>query len=84
MKMKGMNSMSMCKTQRRALHMLLIDKKGPVLNERDALLHIKLKGTKLQSMVHHRIYPIFIFDLDLGVTQNIAQYPLHHVTLYIM
>ena len=31
-------------------------------------------------MVHHRIYSFFIFDLDLGVTQNIAQYPLHHVT----
>ena len=28
-------------------------------------------------MVHHGIYPLFIFDL--GVTQNIAQYPLHHV-----
>ena len=21
-----------------------------------------------------------LFDLDLGVTQNVAQYPLHHVT----
>ena len=31
-------------------------------------------------MVHNCIYPLFIFDLDLGVTQNIAQYPLHHVT----
>ena len=30
-------------------------------------------------MVHHRIYPLFIFDHDLGITQNIAQYPLHHV-----
>ena len=29
-------------------------------------------------MVQHRIYPLFIFDL--GVTQNIAQCPLHHVT----
>ena len=28
-------------------------------------------------MVHHRISPLFTFDL--GVTQNIAQYPLHHV-----
>ena len=31
-------------------------------------------------MIHHRIYPLFIFDVDLGVTQNIVQYPLHHVT----
>ena len=31
-------------------------------------------------MVHHRIYPLFNFDLDLKVTQNIANYPLHHVT----
>ena len=30
-------------------------------------------------MVHHRIYPLFMFDLDLGVTQNITQYPLHHM-----
>ena len=31
-------------------------------------------------MVHNRIYPLLIFDLDNGVTKNIAQYPLHHVT----
>ena len=31
-------------------------------------------------MVPHRIYPLFMFDLDHGATQNIAQYPLHHVT----
>ena len=31
-------------------------------------------------MVHHRIYPLFIFDLDLGVPQSITQYPLHHMT----
>ena len=33
-------------------------------------------------MVHHRIYQLFIFNLELGikVTQNIAQYPLHNVT----
>ena len=31
-------------------------------------------------MVHNGIYPFFIIDLDLGVTQNIAQYPLYHVT----
>ena len=24
--------------------------------------------------------PAFIFDLDLGIAQNIAQYPLHYVT----
>ena len=23
---------------------------------------------------------ILIFDLDLGVTRNVTQYPLHHVT----
>ena len=33
-------------------------------------------------MVHHRKYPLFYHDFDLGVkvTQNVAQYPLHHVT----
>ena len=39
--------------------------------------------TRLRSTVHYRIYPFFfIFDLDLRVkvTQNIAQYLLHHVT----
>ena len=40
--------------------------------------------TRLQSIVHHRIYmyPLFIFDIDLvvKVTQTISQYPLHHVT----
>ena len=37
--------------------------------------------TRLQSIVHHRIYPLFIFDIDLvvKVTQTIFQYPLHHV-----
>ena len=30
-------------------------------------------------MVHHRICPLFMFDLDLGVTQNITQYPLRHM-----
>ena len=46
------------------------------------ILHIKLKGTKIQSMVHHRKYPLFTFDLDLGVmaTQNVAEYHSHHVT----
>ena len=40
------------------------------------------KQTKLeqQSLVHHGIYPLLIFYLDHGVTNNIAQYPLHHVT----
>ena len=35
-----------------------------------------------QSMVGHRKYPLFTFDHYLGVkvTQNVAQYPLHHVT----
>ena len=32
-----------------------------------------------QSIEHHRIYPLSMFDLDLGVTQNIAEYPLHNV-----
>ena len=33
-------------------------------------------------MVHHPKYPFFTFDLDLGVmvTQNVAEYPSHHVT----
>ena len=31
-------------------------------------------------MVHHPIYLVFMFDLDFRVTQNIAQYLLHHVT----
>ena len=31
-------------------------------------------------MVHHRIYPLFMFDRHLGVTLNIIQYPLHHMT----
>ena len=26
-------------------------------------------------MVHHRKYLLFTFDIDLEVTQNIAQYP---------
>ena len=30
--------------------------------------------TRLQSTVHHRIYPLFTF-----VTENIALFPLHHV-----
>ena len=46
------------------------------------ILHITLKGTKIQSMVHHRKYPLFTFDLDLGVmvTQNVAEYHSHYVT----
>ena len=33
-------------------------------------------------MVNHRKYTLFTCDLYLGfkVTQNAAQYPLHHVT----
>ena len=33
-------------------------------------------------MVNHRKYPVFTCDLYLGVkvTQNVAQYPLHHIT----
>ena len=36
---------------------------------------------KSMSMVHHCKYPLFVPYLDLGakVTQNAAQYPLHHV-----
>ena len=45
-----------------------------------AIMRVLLCKTRLQSVVHHRIYPLFIFDLDLGVTQNIAEYPPHHVT----
>ena len=33
---------------------------------------------RLQSMVHHRKYPLF--TLDLEATQYIARYPLHHDT----
>ena len=37
---------------------------------------------ELQSMVHHRKYPLFTSNLYLGVkvTQNVAQYLLHNVT----
>ena len=40
------------------------------------------KTLEQQSMVHHQKYPFFTFDLYLGVkgTQNVAHYPLHHVT----
>ena len=33
-------------------------------------------------MVHHQKYPLFTFDLYLGVkiTQTVAQYPQHYVT----
>ena len=31
-------------------------------------------------MVRKAYTGFFIFDLELAVTQNIAQYPLHHVT----
>ena len=30
-------------------------------------------------MVHHRKYPHFTFNLGITATQNVAQYPLHHV-----
>ena len=43
------------------------------------IIIIIIKITKLQSRVHHSIYPLYVFDLDHGVTQNIAQY-LYHVT----
>ena len=35
-----------------------------------------------QSMVHHRKYPLFTYNLYLGVKviQNVAQYLLHNVT----
>ena len=38
--------------------------------------------TRLQSMVHHRKYPLFTLDFDpmVMVTQNGAQCPPHHVT----
>ena len=47
------------------------------------MLHIKLKGTRLQSMVHHRKYPLFSFDLEVKVARNVAQYPLQKVNCYI-
>ena len=31
-------------------------------------------------MVHHRKYPLFTFDIDPKVTQNVAYYPLHQKT----
>ena len=31
-------------------------------------------------MVHHRIYPFFNLNLEVKVTQYVAQYPLHCVT----
>ena len=31
-------------------------------------------------MVQYRIFPLFILDLELRVSQNIDQYHLHHVT----
>ena len=36
----------------------------------------------MQLMVYHRKYPLFTFDLDLGVivTHKGAKYPPHHVT----
>ena len=35
-------------------------------------------GTRLQSMVHHRIYPLFIFDLTLDLFKTM------HSIIYIM
>ena len=51
------------------LHFLLRQKRS---SEKE--IQFNLEIIRLQSMVHHRIYPL------LKVTQNIAQYPLHHVT----
>ena len=31
-------------------------------------------------MVHRRLYPLFMFDLHLGVSRNITKYTLHHMT----
>ena len=33
----------------------------------------------MRRYIYKKIHYV-IFDLDLGVTQNLAQYPLHHVT----
>ena len=33
-----------------------------------------------QSMVHHHKLSLFYLYLGVKVTQNVAQYPLHHVT----
>ena len=43
---------------------------------------IIVRKLEQQSMVHYCKYPLFTFDLYLGamVTQNVAQYPLQHVT----
>ena len=47
----------------------------------DCFLKMKLNAKlEQQSMSHHRLYPLFMFDLDLGVLQKLTQYPLHHMT----
>ena len=54
--------------------------KNPLIWNKRPYNTVKTIWTRLQSMVHHCIYPLFIFDLDLGVVQNTAHHPLHHVT----
>ena len=46
------------------------------------LQSLKLLHQKLSEEKHLQEIQYFTFDLDLGVkvTQNVAQYPLHHVT----
>ena len=43
---------------------------------------LRVKIEQQSIMVHHRKYPLFTFDFYLWVkvTQNVSQYPLHHVT----
>ena len=46
------------------------------------LQSLKLLRQKLKEEKHLQEIQYLTFDLDLGVkvTQNVAQYPLHHVT----
>ena len=43
------------------------------------ITELRIEHSLHVQMVHHRIYPLFMFDRHLGVTQNIIQYPLHHM-----
>ena len=44
------------------------------------LQSLKLLRLKLKEEEHLQEYSIFDLDLGAKVTQNVAQYPLHHVT----
>ena len=46
------------------------------------LQSLKLRRPKVHEEKHYKKIQYLTFDLDFGVkvTQNVAQYPLHHVT----